>query len=297
MAGTRKSALRLQSLESREVLSTTNFFDPSFYMARNPDVAVQVQAGRMTAEQHFRRWGDAERRAGSPLFAPHDYLDDNPDVRNAVQAGAITPQRHFELYGQFEDRIPNGAFNPHDYLDDNPDVRGAVQNRALTAFEHFLRHGQYEDRLPFHGFDRSSYLDDNPDVRNAVLSGNISAVAHYQLYGRHEGRRLATATPVATQPGQTTTFTGVSQNHDDKRFFSFTPPQSGTIQVVVQTTNGVFAQVEIENALTSIDILETEPNDGINSGSAPVVGGTPYLLRVRAPGNSPAAFNVLLTLS
>lgn len=185
----------------------------------------------------------------------------------------------------------------HDYLDDNPDIRHEVEQHHLTAFEHFLHFGQFEDRLPFHGFDRSEYLDDNPDVRDAVEHGRISAVAHYELYGRHEGRHLATSTPVTTTPGQTTTFSGTSQNHDDKKFFSFTPPQSGTLQVVVESSNGVFAQVEIEVAQTSANVFETDPNNGINSGSFQVTGGTNYLLRVRAPSNSTAAFTVKLTLS
>lgn len=287
----------LTLLEQRDVPSSTNLFEASWYLSHNPDVAAAVQSGRMTAEDHFRRWGDAERRSGNPLFEPRDYLDDNPDVRNAVQAGLTTPQWHFEHFGQFEDRNPSDAFNAHDYLDDNPDVCGAVQNRHMTTFEHFLRHGLFEDRLPFHGFDRSAYLDDNPDVRNAVNAGQITAVAHFELFGRHEGRLLATATPLTTPIGQTTTFSGTSLSHDDRKFFTFTPPQSGMLQVEVLSSNGTFAQVEIENALTSIDILETDPNDGINSSSATVTGGVPYLLRVRAPQNSPAAFTVRLTLN
>lgn len=292
-----KTQLRLTALESREVLTSTNLFDAGFYLARNPDVAAAVRSGQMTAEQHFRRSGDAEHRSGNPLFDPQTYLDDNPDIRTAVQAGRITAQRHFELYGQFANRVSTHAFSPHDYLDDNPDVRTAVQNRSTTAFEHFLRSGQFEDRLPYHGFDRSTYLDDNPDVRLAVQAGRISAVAHYELYGRHAGRQVAAATTVTTQPGQATTFTGVSQNHSDRKFFTFTPPTSGTLQVVVQTSNGVFAALEIERAATSVDVFETNPNNGINSGSVAVTGGVSYLLRVRAPNDSPAAFTVRLTLN
>jgi hypothetical protein len=288
---------RLTALEEREVLSTTNLFDAGWYLAHNPDVAAAVQRGLTTAEDHFRRFGDAERRAGNPLFDDKAYLDDNRDVRDAVERGAITAFRHFELFGQFEGRNPSHAFNTRDYLDDNPDVRAAVQQGQASAFEHFLRHGEFEDRLPFHGFDRRAYLDDNPDVRDAVQRGLITAVAHFEIFGQHEGRRLATATPITLSVGQTATVTGVSQNHDDKKFFSFTPPQSGTLRVVVETTNGTFAQVEIENARTSVQVFETDPNDGVNTGSVAVTGGTPYLLRVRAPRKDPAQFTVRLTLS
>ena len=80
--------------------------------------------------------------------------------------------------------------------------------------------------------------------------------------------------------GQTTTITGVSQNHDDRKFYSFTAPQAGTLHVVVETSNGVFAQAEVENARTSVNVLETDPNDGINSASGAVLGGGQYILRL-----------------
>jgi hypothetical protein len=293
-----RTNLTLRALEAREVLTTTNLFNPGFYLARNPDVAAAVQQGRVaSAEDHFRRAGDAEGRSGNAVFDTQVYLDDNPDVRAAVQAGRVTAFRHFEAFGQFERRNTSRAFRVHDYLDDNPDVRNAVNAGGLTGHEHFVFHGQFEDRLPFRGFDRSSYLDDNPDVRSAVQAGQITAVAHFTNFGRFENRRVASATPITAQPGQTTVFSGVSQNHDDRKFFHFTPPASGTLTVVVQSGNGVFAQAEVEDAATSIDVLETEPNDGINSASGQVIGGRTYLLRMRAPDDFAAQFTVRLTLS
>lgn len=293
----RKNLLQLLTLEHRELPSVTSIFDPTWYLSRNPDVAGAVSQGRVTAEDHFRRAGDREGRSGSPLFDRGSYLADNPDVAAAVASGAITAQRHFELYGQRENRNPNRAFSAHDYLDDNPDVRAVANTGQITAFEHFLRFGMTEDRLPFRGFDRSAYLEDNIDVRQAVQAGTITAVRHYQLSGRHEGRKLASATPLSVPTaGAATTFTGISQNHDDKKFYRFTATQSGTLQVRVESSNGVFAQAELENALTSVDILETEPNNGINTASGPVTAGVTYLLRLRAPSNSPAAFTVRMTM-
>ncbi|MFL5331523.1 MAG: hypothetical protein ACJ8C4_21750 [Gemmataceae bacterium] len=106
-----KTRWQLSVLENREVLSTTNLFDANFYLAHNPDVAAAVSQGRMTAEDHFRHWGDAERRSGNPLFDPQTYLDDNPDVRDAVEHGRITAMRHFELAGQFENRRASDDFS------------------------------------------------------------------------------------------------------------------------------------------------------------------------------------------
>ncbi|MDB5350338.1 MAG: hypothetical protein JWN86_1585 [Planctomycetota bacterium] len=84
---------------------------------------------------------------------------------------------------------------------------------------------------------------------------------------------------------------GTSANKDDRDYFVFTPTQSGTLNAVVSTTNGVFAQLEIED-LQSRTLLETEPNDGINSGRAAVVAGQTYFVRLRAKGDAPAAYLV-----
>lgn len=288
--------LKLTVLENRETPSSTSIFDASWYLNRNPDVAAAVSQGLTTPEGHFRQSGDAEGRSASPLFDRSVYLSDNADVRAAVTAGAITAQRHFEQYGQRENRNPSRAFSARDYLDDNSDVRAAVQAGNLTAFEHFLRYGMSEDRLPYRGFDRSTYLNDYPDVAQAVQAGSVTAVRHYELAGRHEGRKVASATALVVSTGTATVFTGVSQNHSDKKFYHFTPNQSGVLTVQVTTTNGVFAQAELEVAQTSVDILETEPNDGINTASGNVVAGTTYLLRLRSPSNAAAAYSVRLTL-
>jgi hypothetical protein len=289
--------LGVTTLEGRDVPSTTNLFDARFYLAHNPDVAAYVSTGAMTAEQHFRIHGDKEHRSGNPIFDDAQYLADYPDVRAAVQQGIITPFRHFELHGQFESRNPSHSFNVRNYLDDNPDVKAFVATGAESTMEHFWRHGQFEDRLPFHGFDRTAYLDDNPDVRDAVEHGVMTAVQHYENFGRFENRQLRTSTPITLTAGQTTTITGISQNHDDRKFYSFTAPQAGTLRVVVESSNGVFAKAEVENARTSVDILETDPNDGINSASGSVLGGGQYILRLRAPANAAAQFTVRLTLS
>ncbi|MFL5330007.1 MAG: hypothetical protein ACJ8C4_13965 [Gemmataceae bacterium] len=278
--------------------STTNLFDANFYLAHNSDVRAAVQAGQMTAEFHFRRFGDAERRAGNAEFEPEHYLDDNPDVKAAVVAGRITAFRHFELAGQFEGRNPGRtSFRNDDYLRFNDDVRGEVEAHHMTAFEHFHFFGQFEDRIPFAEFNRNDYLDDNPDVRDAVEHGQISAVFHFEHFGRFEDRHRDLGTRITLTPSQTTVLTGTSQNHDDKVFFSFVPAQSGTLQVVVQTSNNVFAQVEIENERTGAQVFETDPNNNVNSGNVSVLANTPYRLRVRAPGNSPAQFTVRLTLT
>lgn len=90
--------------------------------------------------------------------------------------------------------------------------------------------------------------------------------------------------------------TGRSRNHDDKDFFVFTATQTGTVQVSVTATNGVFAQLEVERP-SGIDVFETQPNDGVNSGSFAVQEGLKYFVRLRATDNVAAAYRVDLTLA
>src|SRR5262249_29505437 len=190
---------------------------------------------------------------------------------------------------------PNHAFRTQDYLADNLDVQAAVNAHQMSAYEHFLLFGGREDRSPSHDFSRTVYLDENPDVDIAVQLGLIGAVDHFEHFGFREGRRFS-ATMITLTPGAETTVTGTSANHDDKKFFVFTAPASGRLTVTVETTNGVFAQAEVEGP-NQVDVLETQPNNGINTATGDIVAGQTYVLRMRAPQDVPAAFVVHLRLN
>lgn len=89
---------------------------------------------------------------------------------------------------------------------------------------------------------------------------------------------------------------GTSLNNDDKDFFRFTAENSGTLDIVVNSGNGVFAEVDVE-AADGAKILETDPDDGVNTASGTIVAGVTYFVRVRAPGDVPADYSVDLTLT
>ena len=94
-----KSQARLNvfEFEPRDVPSASqDLFDAKYYLQRYADVRAAVQQGQLpSAEDHFRRFGEAEGRVGNPLFNAQEYLDDNPDVKAAVQNGRITAFTHF----------------------------------------------------------------------------------------------------------------------------------------------------------------------------------------------------------
>lgn len=90
---------------------------------------------------------------------------------------------------------------------------------------------------------------------------------------------------------------GTSLNRDERDFFVFTPTQSGRLnfQVAAAMTNGVVAQLEIQNA-QGVTLFETDPNSGINSGIISVTARAQYFIRLRAPSTRAASYEANLTL-
>ena len=107
--------------------------------------------------------------------------------------------------------------------------------------------------------------------------------------------RQSQANPFALGDNGLATLTGISQSDDDKDFFVFTPTESGTLHINVSSSNGNFAQLEIENAFGD-SIFETEPNDGINVGSINLVEGQSLFVRLRSKTSQPAEYSAELSL-
>ncbi len=286
---------RAEVLESREVpaVGLGELFNPQQYLEDNPD----VRAAGLSAEDHFRRFGQREGRDPNRFFDTAAYLTANPDVAAAVRAGVVTGVDHFLRFGQFEGRNPNSQFDTPAYLAANPDVAAAVRSGVVTGFEHFLMFGASEDRAPNGTFRVRDYLDDNPDVRDAIERGLLrSGTEHFVRFGFHEGRNKPIRESITLPPGQTTiTFSGTSADSDDKQFFALRVPQDRRVRVEVVRVSGDFAKVELENAATDVDLLELEPNNGVTSGTATLLRDQLYLLRVRAAGKTAATYRVTVT--
>ncbi|MBA3891948.1 MAG: hypothetical protein H0X64_15620, partial [Gemmatimonadaceae bacterium] len=75
-------------------------FDQRAYLAANPDVAAAVARGEMTAEEHFRVFGQLE---GRQFFDEQAYLAQHQGVAEAVAFGTMDSGiGHFERHGQYE---------------------------------------------------------------------------------------------------------------------------------------------------------------------------------------------------
>lgn len=129
----------------------------------------------------------------------------------------------------------------------------------------------------------------------AAVSGDVSAQAVTSVQESEPNNTKANADRFTLTSGNTVQLIGTSRSHDDKDYFVFRPTTSGVLRINVASTNGRRAQLEIENA-RGVELFETEPNDGINSGRLNVVAGQTYFVRLRAPGGQPAGYRASLTL-
>ena len=131
----------------REGLNPNPFFDVSFYLENNSDVAVLG----IEPLGHFIRFGSSEARNPHPIFDIGFYLDNNPDV---AQSG-VGPLQHFVLNGLNEGRAPNADFSAEDYLAQNPDVAKS----GMQAAFHYAVYGYKENR---------SFINKSADGINAA---------------------------------------------------------------------------------------------------------------------------------
>jgi hypothetical protein len=115
-------------------------FDPTWYLARNPDVAA-AGAEPLT---HYIAYGAAEGRNPNPFFDTRWYVAQNSDV----EAG-LNPVAHYLASGAAEGRDPHPLFDTDWYLAQNSEVFAANVN----PLAHFLEWGAREGRAPHPSFD------------------------------------------------------------------------------------------------------------------------------------------------
>ncbi|MCA9151581.1 MAG: hypothetical protein KDA92_19850, partial [Planctomycetales bacterium] len=85
--------------------------------------------------------------------------------------------------------------------------------------------------------------------------------------------------------------TGTSESSSDSDYFRFVASRTGVVSLRTNTLNNNMAAIEVEDS-NSVNVFETEPNDGIVSGAFRVQEGESYTVRVRAKTDSPSAYAV-----
>jgi len=79
---------------------------------------------------------------------------------------------------------------------------------------------------------------------------------------------------------------GTSVFENDRQFYSFTAPATGTLTVsIAPGANGRYAEVEVKDQLTRRELLELEPDErpSQTSGRIAVIIGRTYVLKIQSP--------------
>ena len=137
----------LQNIETvAALLSATHLFDPQYYRATNPDLAIDL-AVDLTMESdrnlllHYLHKGSVEGRNPNPLFDDRYYRDRHPELAKT----GTNPLAHFHRFGYLAGDDPHPFFKTAFYREMHADVAAA----NINPLEHYLAYGAKEGRIAF----------------------------------------------------------------------------------------------------------------------------------------------------
>lgn len=91
-------------------------------------------------------------------------------------------------------------------------------------------------------------------------------------------------------------YSGIIATRDDRDFFRFTVPASGNLQIAVSSNSGLVAKLEVRKS-QGAQVFETEPKNGVQSGTIAVEAGQSYIARVRSQDKTIGSYSIALSLS
>lgn len=162
-----------QDLTETAVKAFRKFFDPTWYLHKNPDVRDYPGL----PEDHYMRFGQAEGRAPHWLIDLDWYLSRYPEVALSGRE----PLSYYLTIGWRQLHSPHPLFDPAWYLLHNLDLVAANIDPLTHYFERGWRQGRNLHPL----FDTAWYLAAYPDVAKAGLE----PLGHFLTYGWLEQRR------------------------------------------------------------------------------------------------------------
>ncbi|MGB3512310.1 MAG: alkaline phosphatase D family protein [Microcoleaceae cyanobacterium] len=252
------------------MLTFNELFDSDFYLAQNPNVAADVNAGLTTAINHFNQIGQFQGLDPSPLFDTDYYLFNNPTVAPFLEIANLSPFQHYIDFGQIEGLNPSVLYENSYYLSANPDIAVAVQQDPLTGIEHFLKFGQFEGRRASAFFDENYYLEQNPTVAEVVEQNLTTAIQHYLEIGAVQNLEF---TPFI-EPGNSTLPNGVASGDTT---------QTSTILWTRTTVPGVvsfdYSSDPNFSTFNTIQTLATNPSVPVQVEVENLIPNTQYFYR------------------
>lgn len=270
-----RRGLVLESLENRLVMSV------NVVEAENNDSQSRAN------EFAFEADGLAQLSGTSTSDNDKDYFTFTPAVDSTLSVNVSSPNNNIAQL-EVEDPAGDSIFSTEP---NNGVNTGSVQLTAGT--EYFVRLRSRNASAADYVAGLTLTAGHTGGGGGGVVCGDEAITTTAEV---EPNNQKSQATPFTLGVTGMAELTGTSDNTDDRDFFVFTPTVSGTLCATVTTTNNHMPSLEVENP-AGIDILETEPNDGVNSAAGQVIAGTQYTVRLRSTDASAAAYAARLNLS
>lgn len=257
--------LSFQNLERREVLSTMILeSEPNDRKVQADVVTFDAadQSAELSGQTATRR--DQDYFRFRPTAAGEVRLDVVP-TGVAVTKVSVEDAAGRELFEtEPNDGIDGGVFSVNAGTD--VFIRVRAQGRAVGAYSVRLSLSSEVTPPPGGGGSGGGGTETPPPVLFSEVEGNDSK---------------ARANRVSMPETGGLQIQGVSTSSRDRDFFAVKATKSGVLNVSVRSTGDGVAKLEVETA-GEIELFETEPNNGVHSGSFTVVAGQTYFFRVRS---------------
>ncbi len=132
-------------------------FDPVYYADNNDDVRRAYGYDKEKLLNHWRTWGIAEGRAGSPVWNGKYYLNANKDVAAAYNNDYTMAYKHFITYGYKEKRASSEYYSGTYYQNKYRSEMGSFDGKELLIHFRYcgLREGREANSSRYYG--RSSW--------------------------------------------------------------------------------------------------------------------------------------------
>jgi hypothetical protein len=173
-----------------------------------------------------------------------------------------------------------------DSLNSSGDDHGSIDDNATCSADDHGRRGR--------GRDRGRRHDDG--VAGTALLAHVVGDPENAISESEPNDRKEQADAFELGADGQAQLQGIASGLRDRDFYRFTASADGTLSVSVEATAGPVPKLQVEDEFGN-KMLETEPNNGLNSGGFTVTGGTTYFIRLRSPGRAAAGYLVDLALA
>lgn len=190
-------------------------YDFDYYIEHYPDLKAAFGNNRISALEHFVKYGMSEGRQAKGTFNVASYKNRYVDLQKAFGSSLKSYYLHYIEYGKKEGRIATfdnssvdsdgkvegvtkyhglefkPVYNFNYYIEKYPDIKQAFGNDPEKALSHFVRHGMEEGRSGNADFNVHAYRNNYSDLRAAFGDNLEKYYVHYLTYGIEEGRDCA----------------------------------------------------------------------------------------------------------